>query len=89
MPGSGKTALTLEKLKEAVGDILYVTRSAYLVHNARALYYAHNYGNEEQNIDFLSFQEYLESIHVPQGREMSFREFAAWFTRHRTASGLK
>lgn len=60
--GSGKTALTLEKLKEAVGDILYVTRSAYLVHNARTRYYAHNYGNEEQHIDFLSFQEYLESI---------------------------
>lgn len=87
--GSGKTALTLEKLKEAVGDILYVTRSPYLVHNARQLYYAHNYDNEDQNIDFLSFEEYLESIHVPQGREMPFREFAAWFAHHRTTSGFK
>ena len=33
--GSGKTALTLEKMKEAPGEVLYVTRSPYLVHNAR------------------------------------------------------
>ncbi len=86
--GSGKTALTLEKMKETVGDILYVTRSSYLVHNSRRLYYAANYGNEDQSIDFLSFQEYLESIHVPPGRELTFREFAGWFGRRRTASGL-
>jgi hypothetical protein len=87
--GSGKTALTLEKMKEAVGDILYVTRSPYLVHNSRDLYYAAGYTNADQQIDFLSFQEYLESIHVPAGREMPFKEFSAWFTRHRSASGLK
>ncbi|MCU7906148.1 MAG: UvrD-helicase domain-containing protein [Candidatus Thiodiazotropha sp. (ex Epidulcina cf. delphinae)] len=87
--GSGKTALTLEKMKEAVGDILYVTRSPYLVHNSRDLYYAAGYANEDQQIDFLSFQEYLESIHVPVGREMHFKEFSAWFARHRAVSGLK
>lgn len=87
--GSGKTALTLEKMKEAVGDILYVTRSPYLVHNSRDLYYAARYANEDQQIDFLSFQEYLESIHVPAGREMHFKEFSAWFSRRRAASGLK
>ncbi|MES9902866.1 MAG: hypothetical protein ABW168_09300 [Sedimenticola sp.] len=38
--GSGKTALTLEKMKESEGDILYITRSPYLVHNSRELYYA-------------------------------------------------
>lgn len=86
--GSGKTALTLEKMKEAVGDILYVTRSPYLVHNSRDLYYASGYDNEDQQIDFLSFQEYLESIHVPAGREMHFKEFAAWISRHRAVSGL-
>ena len=37
--GSGKT-LTLEKMKDAPGEVLYVTRSPYLVHNARTLYYA-------------------------------------------------
>ncbi len=87
--GSGKTALTLEKMKEAVGDILYVTRSPYLVHNSRDLYYAADYANKDQQIDFLSFQEYLESIHVPTGREMHFKEFSAWFARRRATSGLK
>jgi len=87
--GSGKTALTLEKLKEAMGEVLYVTRSPYLVHNSRNLYYALDYENEDQEVNFLSFEEYLASIRVPQGRELSFREFAAWFARHRTASGVK
>jgi hypothetical protein len=87
--GSGKTALTLEKMKEAMGDILYVTRSPYLVHNSRSLYYAAGYENEDQQIDFLSFEEYLQSIRVPEGREMSFREFAQWFDRYRIASGIK
>jgi hypothetical protein len=87
--GSGKTALTLEKMKQAVGDILYVTRSPYLVHNSREIYFADGYTNTDQQIDFLSFQEYLESIHIPAGREMHFKEFSAWFTRHRFASGLK
>src|SRR5450755_738211 len=36
--GSGKTALTLEKLKQVDGDVLYVTHSAYLAQNARELY---------------------------------------------------
>ena len=87
--GSGKTALTLEKMKETVGDVLYVTRSAYLVHNSRSLYYALGYENDAQSVDFLSFEEYLSSIQVPEGREMPYRDFAAWFARHRTASGLR
>ncbi|MCY7306232.1 MAG: hypothetical protein LH632_08800, partial [Rhodoferax sp.] len=37
--GSGKTALTLEKLKHAQGEVLYVTHSAYLAQSARDLYY--------------------------------------------------
>jgi len=87
--GSGKTALTLEKMKESVGDILYVTRSRYLVHNSRSLYCAAGYENEDQQVDFLAFDEYLQSIRVPEGREMSFREFSQWFERHRIASGIK
>jgi hypothetical protein len=81
--GSGKTALTLEKMKQAVGDILYVTQSAYLVKNSRDLYYAHHYDNPDQQIDFLSFQEYLESIHVPQGKPITFPAFQQWFSRYR------
>jgi hypothetical protein len=81
--GSGKTALTLEKMKDVSGDILYVTRSPFLVRNARELYFANGYANEEQNIDFLSYREYLESIRVPEGREITPRAFAAWASRRR------
>jgi ankyrin repeat protein len=87
--GSGKTALTLEKMKEAPGEVLYVTRSPYLVHNSRNLYYAFDYENDAQDVNFMSFAEYLASLRVPEGREMSFREFAQWFARHRAASKLK
>ena len=81
--GSGKTALTLEKMKQTVGDVLYVTQSAYLVKNSRDLYYAHHYDNADQQIDFLSFQEFLESIRVPEGRPITFQTFQQWFSRYR------
>ena len=87
--GSGKTALTLEKMKQAIGDVLYVTQSAYLVKNSRDLYYAHHYDNEDQQVDFLSFQEFLESIHVPDGKPVSFIKFQQWFSRYRQGSQLK
>ena len=87
--GSGKTALTLEKMKAVPGEVLYVTRSSYLAHNARNLYYALDYENDDQDVSFLSFAEYLASLRVPPGREMVFRDFAQWFARHRAASRLK
>ena len=87
--GSGKTALTLEKMKHAVGDVLYVTQSAYLVQNARDLYYAHHYDNEDQQVDFLSFQEFLESVQVPEGKPVTFRHFQQWFSRYQQGSQLK
>lgn len=79
--GSGKTALTLEKLKACRGDVLYVTLSPYLVKNSRDLYYAHQYENPHQQVDFLSFEEFLESIQAPNGKPVSFRDFADWFGR--------
>jgi len=87
--GSGKTALTLEKMKDAQGDILYLTRSPFLVEHSRDTYYALNYENEDQQIDFLSFNEYLASLKVPEGRELSDREFVAWFAKHRQTVSLK
>jgi hypothetical protein len=87
--GSGKTALTLEKMKLAPGEVLYTTTSAYLVQNARNLYHSHGYANDNQNVDFLSFQEFLESIRVPQGRELTFREFSAWLSRQRLSRELR
>ena len=65
--GSGKTALTLEKMKRVDGDVLYVTHSAYLAQNARDLYYAHGYERDGQDATFLSYREFIESLRVPAG----------------------
>lgn len=81
--GSGKTALTLEKLKHAEGEVLYVTHSAYLAQSARDLYYANGFEREGQEAVFLSYREFVESIRVPAGREANWRDFAGWFARMR------
>ena len=83
--GSGKTALTLEKMKHADGDVLYVTHSGYLAQNARDLYYASGFERDGQDAMFLSYREFLESLRVPVGREASWRDYAAWFARVRQA----
>jgi hypothetical protein len=83
--GSGKTALTLEKLKHAEGEVLYVTHSAYLSQNARDLYYANGFEHARQEAVFLSYREFVESIHVPLGREATWRDFSGWFLRMRQA----
>ncbi|MCD8524509.1 MAG: hypothetical protein LRY67_01715, partial [Gammaproteobacteria bacterium] len=87
--GSGKTMLTLEKMKQCLGEVLYVTGSDYLVQNARQLYYANYYSNEDQEVDFLSYREFCETIQVPQGKEMDFPQFSAWLSRSGKLSYLK
>ncbi|CAN7621438.1 AAA family ATPase [Pseudoduganella sp. LjRoot289] len=81
--GSGKTALTLEKMKQVQGEVLYVTHSAYLAQAARDLYYAHGFERDGQDATFLSYREFVESIQIPAGREATWRDFAAWFARMR------
>lgn len=81
--GSGKTMLTLEKLKHTEGEALYVTLSAYLAQSARNLYYANGFEKEGQDTTFYSYREFLESIHVPKGREATWRDFNDWFVRMR------
>lgn len=81
--GSGKTALTLEKLKHTEGEVLYVTLSAYLAQSARNLYYANGFEKEGQDTTFFSYREFLESIRVPKGREATWRDFLGWFGRMR------
>ncbi|MEX2296698.1 MAG: UvrD-helicase domain-containing protein, partial [Dongiaceae bacterium] len=83
--GSGKTALTLEKMKQAEGEVLYVTHSAFLAQSARDLYYAHGFEREGQDAVFLSYREFVESLRVPAGREVLWRDFGAWFARQRQA----
>jgi UvrD-like helicase C-terminal domain len=84
--GSGKTVLALEKMKQLTGDVLYVTHSAHLAEAARGLYYSSGYENEQQNIEFLSFRELLETYHVPDSTELTFSQFRQWFG---TGSGMK
>lgn len=81
--GSGKTVLTLEKLKQADGEVLYVTHSAFLAQSARNLYYANGFERDGQDAVFLSYREFIESIRVPAGREAGWRDFAGWFSRVR------
>lgn len=83
--GSGKTALTLEKLKHAEGEVLYVTHSAFLAQSARDLYYANGFEHSGQEAVFLSYREFAESIQVPPGREATWRDFAGWFGRQQRA----
>lgn len=80
--GSGKTVLVLEKLKQLKGNIAYVSLSNYLVENARKIFFSNGYENEESEVDFLSFQQYLETWQIPEGKEISFRAFEQWFNRH-------
>ncbi len=87
--GSGKTALTLEKMKQFSGKVAYISLSSYLVENAQAIYYSNEYDNQDQEIDFLSFQEYLESIHIPKGKEITFQKFEGWYQRYRQTFKFK
>ncbi|MFM2055766.1 MAG: hypothetical protein RLY71_151 [Pseudomonadota bacterium] len=81
--GSGKTAVTLSRMREVTGRVLYVTQSAYLAQSAQAIYSSCGYENAEQEPEFLSYRELLETLRVPDGREVSFTAFAAWVQRHR------
>ncbi len=79
--GSGKTALVLEKLKERSGRMLYVTLSPFLAENARRLYHSSGFSREDQDVDFLNFREFMETLEVPEGREVQDRDFLGWFNR--------
>ena len=87
--GSGKTALTLEKIKSLTGRVLYITLSPYLAENSARLFYSCNYENDKLEIDFLSYREFIETLRVPKGKELDFRLFETWFSKHRQATKLK
>jgi hypothetical protein len=45
--------------------------------------------NEGQAVEFLSLQEFMESIRLPAGRPLTYRDFEAWFARHRSSSPVR
>jgi hypothetical protein len=87
--GSGKTVLTLEKLKTLKGRVLYVTLSAFLTENAANLYYANNYENTKQEIDFLSFHDFCSTIKILDGTEMDQRRFDEWLKTRSHVFGIR
>ena len=84
--GSGKTAVTLARLRQARGRVLYVTHSAYLAQTARGLYSDHGYVNEAQDVEFLSYREFLDTIQAPAGSEVGLADFQTWFDRNRAGA---
>lgn len=87
--GSGKTALTLEKIKSLTGKVLYITLSPYLAENSAQLFYSYNYENEDLETDFLSYREFIETLRIPEGKELDFKTFEIWFSRNKQATKLK
>lgn len=82
--GSGKTALLLERLRRVPGRVAYVTESRWLAETARGLYVAFDGAPAHQDqADFLSYQQLLETIEVPEGRPVAFRDFLAFRTANR------
>jgi hypothetical protein len=82
--GSGKTALLLERLRRVPGRVAYVTESRWLAETARGLYVAFDGAPADQEqADFLSYQQLLETVEVPRGRPVTFRDFLGFFERHR------
>ena len=80
--GSGKTVVVLEKLKQLKVNIAYISLSRYLVENARKLYFANGFESEDSEVDFLSFEAYLQSWRIPEGKELTYRRFEQWYNRH-------
>ncbi len=87
--GSGKTALTLEKMKYLKGNIGYLSLSPYLVENSQNVYYSNGYTNDKQEVDFLSFREYIESIELPKGKEIAFKDFERWYNRYKQSVKIR
>lgn len=87
--GSGKTALTLEKIKKLQGNILYITLSEYLQKNSFNLYYYDNYRNDDQEIDFLHYKEFLDTLYINDKKEMNFKVFDSWLQSRIHSFGFK
>jgi len=80
--GSGKTALLLQRMRLQGGRVAYVTESRWLAESARALYIAFDGAPDDQEAEFLSYPQLIETIAVPSGRPVTFADFRQFFARH-------
>lgn len=55
----------------------------------RRVYYANNYENDDQDVSFLSFDEYLQTIEIPRGKEITAKSFMVWFSKHNHHKGVR
>ena len=80
--GSGKTAVTISRMRSTPGTVAYVTQSAFLAETARRLF---EQGSEEdeRDVEFLSFAELLASHRTQPGRPITFARFRAFFDAHK------
>lgn len=85
--GSGKTALTLEKMRAQPGRVAFVTLSAHLARGAQRTYAAFGFRNAAQQVSFLSLRDFLNMQGAPATPEVTFPAFSAWTARHRQTLG--
>jgi superfamily I DNA/RNA helicase len=74
--GSGKTSVTIEKLRTLNGKVLYISLSQELVNNAQDIC------GEYKNIDFLSYEQFINSIEKQKGKAIDFYAFKKWAYRN-------
>ncbi len=81
--GSGKTAVSLLRLRAATGTVAYVTQSPYLAEAARSLYFHAHEEADDRNVAFLSFRDLLATLAPQNGRPVRLQDFRGFFERHR------
>lgn len=81
--GSGKTAVTISRMRSTSGSIAYVTQSAFLAETARGLF-EQGSDDEEREVEFLSFSAFLSSHASPPGKPITYARFREFFEAHRS-----
>lgn len=70
--GSGKTSVTIEKLRILKGKILYISLSQELVNSAKSIC------GDYENIEFFSFEQFINNIEKQEGKVIDFYIFKKW-----------
>jgi len=81
--GSGKTSVAIEKLKELSGKVLYISLSKHLVKNSKAIC------GEKSNIDFYSFDSFLNTIEKQDKKKIDFNTFKVWAFKNKIRESEK